>query len=148
MSTFRCWETRGRLTGLLGQFAHRAGALGQLPEDGRRVRSPMASHTPSTEPVPTNGKLKPPFTTSSRQSCSGSASRTSSCISTRRPSNEVLPMRRVGSVPTAIRCRSWSGTGLGRVDRVLAEESELRELWADVDDDAWMEGVQICAAAS
>jgi hypothetical protein len=31
---------------------------------------------------------------------------------------------------------------LAAVDRVLAEESELRELWADVDDDAWMEGVQ------
>ena len=37
---------------------------------------------------------------------------------------------------------------LAALDRVLAEESELRELWADVDDDAWMEGVQICAAAS
>ena len=31
---------------------------------------------------------------------------------------------------------------LAALDRVLAEESELRELWADVDDDAWMEGVQ------
>jgi len=31
---------------------------------------------------------------------------------------------------------------LAAVERVLAEESELRELWADVDDDAWMEGVQ------
>ena len=31
---------------------------------------------------------------------------------------------------------------LAALDRVLTEESELRELWADVDHDAWMEGVQ------